>query len=203
MPKSHEDPSSRSHIRLSDSRFAVEFKDKFPIIKEQFPGWKEINPLLEKGIRSVGDKQKHATNVKADMTDTRMWETNQPAHEQFQVICKFALELCLANSPPQLVEHLRPTITDCWGVVYRKDEFTQQHDHWPALWSFGYYINVSPDCAPIVFPDANYTLQPENGMMCMFPGWVSHYVPRHRSNQDRVMLAGNIVHMFGAVARSS
>jgi hypothetical protein len=203
MSQSQGDPSKRSHIRLSDNRHAVEFRDKFPIIMAQFPGWEEINPLLEKGIRSVGDKQKHSTNVKADMTDTRMWESNQPAHEQFQVICKYAVELGLANSPPPLVEHLRLAIADCWGVVYRKDDFTLEHDHWPALWSFGYYINVSPDCAPIVFPGANHAVQPKNGMMCMFPGWVSHYVPKHQSSDDRVMLAGNIVHLFGGPARSS
>ena len=203
MSKSHENPSERTCVRLSDNRYAVEFKDKFPIITKPIPGWEEINPLLEKGIRSAGDKQKRSTNVKADMTDTRMWEPNQPAHEQFNIICKHALELGLANSPPQSVKHLRLAVTDCWGVVYRKDEFTLQHDHWPALWSFGYYINVSPDCAPIVFPDANHAVQPKNGMMCMFPGWVSHYVPKQQSNQDRVMLAGNITHLFGMAAPSS
>ncbi len=193
---SKKNPSKRIPLRLSDSRYAVEFVDKFPIITQQVPQWETLNPLLEKGIRASGDKQSHSTNVKADMTDFRMWEPDQPAFEQFQVICKYALEMVMANSPPQAVPFLKPSVTDCWGVVYKKDEYTLQHDHWPSMWSFTYYVNVTDDCAPIVFPNAKLSVQPKNGMICMFPGWIAHYVPKQEGSHERVMIAGNIAQKF-------
>jgi len=183
-------------MRLSENRYAVAFNDKFPIITHQVPGWEKLNPILEKAIRQCGDQQNHSTNVKADMTDFRMWEPQQPGHKQFQVICKFAIEMAIANSPPQALEFFKPAVSDCWGVVYRENEYTKRHDHWPSIWSFSYYVNVSPTCSPIVFPDAEKSIQPENGMMCMFPGWIAHEVPKQSAQSERVMIAGNISDQF-------
>ena len=190
-------PSSRKPPRLSDHPKAVGFKDKFPVITQQIPDWQTLNPILADGIRQCGDKQNHSTNVKADMTDFRMWEPNQPAHQQFQIICRYALELSVASSPPQAQPHFKPSISDCWGAVYHKDEYTLQHDHWPAVWSWCYYVSVTDQCAPIVFPHAKLSIQPRNGMMVMFPGWVAHYVPKQACDHDRIMIAGNIIQHFG------
>jgi len=179
-------------MRLSDNQYAKKFVDKYPIITVRIPGWESLNPLLEQGIRASGDKQRHTTNVKADMTDFQMWEQDKPAYQQFQVICKHAVQLAFDNAPAQSKPHFNPVITEIWGAIYRKSEHTILHDHWPSTWSFTYYVNVSDDCSPIVFPDANISLKPKNGMMCMFPGWVAHKVPKQKTNYERVMVAGNI-----------
>lgn len=183
--------------RLANSKFAKNFNDKFPIITIKVPGWEKINPILEQGIRSLGDKQNHSSNVKADMTDWKMWEPHQPAHAEFTTICKFAMSLAVEHSPEPAKPHFQPLVTECWGAVYRAEEFTKLHDHWPSVWSFTYYVNVSDECSPIVFPDAQIAVKPKNGMMCMFPGWVGHKVPKQKGNHERVMIAGNISQNFG------
>lgn len=181
-------------MRLSDNKYAKKFSDKFPIITSRLPDWQNINPPLEQGIRLSGDKQNHSTNVKADMTDFQMWEQDKPAYQQFQILCQYAVDLAFANAPEQSKPHFKPVITEIWGAVYKKGEHTNLHDHWPATWSFTYYVNVSDNCSPIVFPDARISLKPKNGMMCMFPGWVGHRVPKQSCDHERVMVAGNISH---------
>lgn len=180
-------------MRLSDSKHAKVFHDKFPVITSQVDGWEELNPKLEQAIRSVGDKYQHTTNVKADMTDFRMWENDQPGSSYFQQVCAHAIKLSLANAPEQAKQHFAPVVSECWGAIYRKNEFAILHDHWPATWSFTYYVNVTDSCSPILFPDAKYSLKPKNGLMVMFPGWIAHKVPRQKSDHERVMVAGNIV----------
>ena len=177
---------------LSDNKYAKVFSEKLPIITAQVPNWKQLNPLLEEGIRAVGDKQNHNSNVKADMTDWKMWEPHQPAHEEFEKICRFAMKLATENAPETARPFFVPVVTECWGAIYRPGEFTRLHDHWPAIWSFTYYVNISESCSPIVFPDAKIAIKPKNGQMCMFPGWVSHRVPKQTSDQERIMVAGNI-----------
>lgn len=181
-------------MRLSDNDFAKKFTDKYPVITVMIPDWETINPLLEEGIRAMGDQWQHKTNVKASMTDFKMWEEGKPAYEHFQNLAQYAGNLALQNAPKEAQPHFQPVVTEIWGAVYKKDEYTIVHDHWPAVWSFTYYVNVSPDCAPLVFPDGNITVKPKNGMMCMFPGWIAHKVPRQKSDHERVMVAGNICH---------
>jgi hypothetical protein len=106
----------------------------------------------------------------------------------FDKAIDFAIQTALRHSPKKF----SPKIMDCWGLVYRTDEYTRSHNHWPAVWSFSYYVNVPGDCAPIVFPGADFSFQPENGKMILFLGHIAHYVPEHKSGADRVAVSGNI-----------
>ena len=179
-------------MRLADSKFAVKFRDKYPIITATINDHEQLNPLLEAGIREVGDQQNRNTNVKADMTHHQMWRDKYPAHEQFQVVCQMAGQLAIQHCPEKVRPFFRPAVTEVWGAVYRKGEYTRAHDHWPAIWSFSYYVNVCSKCAPIVFPGADLTVKPQNGMFVLFPGWIEHKVPKQKCDHDRVMIAGNM-----------
>lgn len=179
-------------MRLAENSFARNFKDKYPVITADVSNSEQLNPLLEKIIRDTGDVQNHATNVKADMTHHQMWREDYVGHEQFQIICGVALELALKNAPAKMQPFFKPCITECWGALYKKGDFTRPHDHWPAIWSFSYYVSVSNACSPIVFPGAKLSIKPKNGLMVMFPGWIEHAVPRQKCDFERVMIAGNI-----------
>ena len=34
-----------------------------------------------------------------------------------------------------------PYINDVWGMKYKSGDYAIEHDHWPSLFSFAYYIN--------------------------------------------------------------
>ena len=84
------------------------------------------------------------------------------------------------------------SITDCWGAVYKKGESCNPHAHHPAIWSFVYYVDATPEDAPLVFPTSGNAIYPNSGLMIVFPGWVTHSVPPQVNEKERVVIAGNL-----------
>ena len=80
---------------------------------------------------------------------------------------------------------------DCWGVKYEPEHFTVRHSHWPATFSFAYYIQLPKDPSPIIFPTANYEYNPNVGDLVLFPGQIQHEVKP--VNGERIMISGNLV----------
>ena len=151
-----------------------------------------LNPILEEKIRSRGDEVKHLSNVKADMTDFRLYED-----KDFKRICDFAIMQCISSIEglsQRGAEMLRFDIVDCWGMVYKNNEghYTVEHAHWPATFSFVYYVNACESCAPLEFTTADYAVKPFSGLMVIFPGNTSHKVSVQNCNHDRVAISGNI-----------
>ena len=179
-------------MQLSDSKFAKTFKDKYPVVTAQVNDCEKLNIPLAQTIKNVGDVQNHNTNVKADMTYHQMWHEKYPGHENFRTVCSLAIQLAMEHCPEKMRPIFKPVVTECWGAIYRQNEFTRPHDHWPAIWSFCYYVQASKNCSPIVFPGAKLSIKPKNGMMILFPGWVEHYVPKQKTSSERIMIAGNM-----------
>jgi uncharacterized protein (TIGR02466 family) len=98
-------------------------------------------------------------------------------------------------------------IADCWGVLYTKGEHTIQHQHWPFTWSFCYYVKVSEKSAPLTFHNILNTqsqkfqemsIQPKRGDMFIFPSTLRHSVSPQESDEERIMIAGNIWYNFNS-----
>jgi hypothetical protein len=81
---------------------------------------------------------------------------------------------------------------ECWGASYGKGEFTQDHNHWPAIWSWCYYLQVPKGSSPLVFPEAGIMFEPKVGDLVIFSGQAQHSVPPCECEDKRVMMAGNI-----------
>ena len=165
------------------------FNCTFPIIKKSMQtdqGWSigVFNKEVEEIIQKYGDVQRHKTNVKAHMTN---WFMHQE-YDQFKVIADWAIDLAEQNSPHQVLL----SVFDCWGAIYKKNDWTKTHDHWPSPWSFVYYV-ASDGETPLSFPDAQGEhVIPKTGDMVMFPGWIRHSVPKHESDKKRIVVAGNL-----------
>ena len=164
----------------------VLFKERYPVVLKTYDKWKDLNPLLEKYIRQQGDRINHKSNVKAQMTEWNMQV--EAGGEHFQELVNWVREISLEISPVQFI----PDCYDVWGAVYKKGDYTISHDHWPAIWSWTYYVNVTSQCSPLVFTNTDYKVQPVNGLLVIFPGWVKHKVLPQENDHERVMVAGNL-----------
>ena len=162
------------------------FKERYPVVLKTYDKWKTLNPILEKFIRQQGDRINHKSNVKAQMTEWNM--QIEAGGEHFQELVNWVREISLEISPVQFI----PDCYDVWGAVYKKGDYTISHDHWPAIWSWTYYVNVTSQCSPLVFTNTDYKVQPTNGLLVMFPGWVKHKVLPQENDHERVMVAGNL-----------
>ena len=142
-----------------------------------------MNNDLANIIRMSGDVQMRKTNVKADMTDWFM----QRQHPIFNSLADIVIDIAKEASPNEVELELY----DIWGAVYNRGDFTMNHDHWPHPWSFIYYVK-SNGATPTIFPDCSYSLNPKTGDIVLFPGIIRHGVPIHESDEERIIVSGNI-----------
>ena len=173
----------------------MELPVKYMNLSEEFGG---INSKIEYYIRKTGDVLNHASNVKASMTD---WDSHEK-NIHINSIAKKALFLCQDGMKAKYPLE----IADCWGALYTKGEHTIEHHHWPFTWSFTYYVKVSDNTAPLVFHNilnpekefVNMPIQPKKGDMFIFPSTLRHSVPEQESDEERIMVAGNIWYNFNS-----
>ena len=79
-------------------------------------------------------------------------------------------------------------------MMYEDGESTQRHSHLPFDYSSCYYVDVEPDSAPIIFEKDLLTIQPENGMLLIWPSILEHEVPPTKGK--RMGISMNIVNKF-------
>ena len=142
-----------------------------------------LNNDLIKTIKKGGDTQTLKTNVKADMTNWFM----QRKYPIFNSVGDIAIKFVQEAFPYEIQLELY----DIWGVVYKRGNFTRIHDHWPHLWSFSYYVK-SDGTTPIIFPEGRHYFYPKTNDMILFPGILRHSVPIHESDEERIVVSGNI-----------
>ena len=78
-------------------------------------------------------------------------------------------------------------VLNLWAMMYEDTEWTKRHSHFPSEFAACYYVDVETGCAPVIFEsvvkdgihDGNkpLTLQPQNGMLAIWPAILHHEVP--------------------------
>ena len=182
-----------------------EFKMKRPVYDVNLLGTKQLDKsihdtLIQKVI-TYPDVMKHKTNVKANMTDWHMHMKDDDFGKLSSIVESIAKEMRYGSThvdgDTNKVRHKgqspRLMTDECWGASYGKGEFTQEHSHWPALWSWCYYLQVPKGSSPLVFSEAGIMFEPKVGDLIIFDGQAIHSVPPCECEEKRVMIAGNIV----------
>jgi hypothetical protein len=147
-----------------------------------------LHSEIERIIRETGDKRGRTTNVKAIMTDWLMTH-----HAPFKFICDNVEDIIQSWYLEKTSLTLETFMTTCWGSIYSKGDFAERHAHVPALHAWVYYAKVNENSAPLYFPNSpTYTYKPRSGYGIIFPGWLVHETPIHQSNDERIIVVGNV-----------
>ena len=182
-----------------------EFKVKWPVYDVNLLGTKKIdtntNSRLIQKILAYPDVMKHQTNVKANMTDWRMHMKDDDFGKLASTVETIAMNMRYGSTHVDGDTHTvknkgqspRLMTDECWGASYGKGELTKNHNHWPALWSWCYYLQVPKGSSPLVFSEAGIMFEPNVGDLVIFDGQAEHSVPPCECEEKRVMIAGNIV----------
>ncbi len=174
----------------------------FDIQRKDMPlkGWittyetKINDPKMDKDIKKVidkqGDRQKHNSNVKAQMTEWHM-------HNElgFKKLVDISIDIAKRVSLNKYNRNINFKLTNLWGMKYKSDEEAIPHDHWPALWSFAYYLNAPKDAPGLFFPDMGEQggeRKLEKGLFVMFEGHIRHGVRRAKFKGYRYAVSGNL-----------
>ena len=81
---------------------------------------------------------------------------------------------------------------DFWGNIYRKGDYTKEHKHLPCIFSCVYFLKSKWYHSPLVFSDSGKKIRPKEGTFVIFPSHLRHLVPKHRYNETRITLSGNM-----------
>ena len=143
---------------------------------------------LQRIILKTGDEWKRRLSVvQADITNLNMHHR----YPSFNRICDIVITYAekMGSTP------IKCRTSDCWGVLYKKNDFAVAHAHWPNIWSWGYYVKVPQGSSPLVFPEGkegNYYVFPQVGDLVIFPAWIKHEVPPSLTEEDRMLVGGNL-----------
>jgi len=146
----------------------------------------EMNKYLKQVI--LEHRQKFPESTKSNV---KAWHSSWNTHQEnpkFQPIvdniCSACQFLCEGYFRGQSVEFVP---FNFWAMMYEEGEHTIRHSHFPSDFSACYYVDVEPGCAPVIFESplndgvndkgGNLTLQPQNGMLAIWPAILHHEVP--------------------------
>ena len=150
----------------------------------------KMDRQIKKLIDGQGDRQNNKSNVQAQMTEWIMQE--EPGFKKLADIIKtMAIECSLKQYNRRII----PEISDMWGMKYKSNDYTFTHDHWPALWSFAYYLNAPKGAPGLFFPhmgEQGGERQLEPGLLVMFPGHIQHGVRKVIFKGYRYVVSANI-----------
>lgn len=135
---------------------------------------------------NIGDHQNQKTNVKALMSSWSIWE-------QTNIYNK------ITNNIMKIINYMWPladekyvyTLENAWVAIYKKGHFTVSHQHLPSTISWVYYLKSSGN-TPLILDSCNEVISPLDDMLIAFPSYLTHSVPQHEEEEDRICLAGNV-----------
>ena len=149
----------------------------------------EMDKQIKKVIDKYGDRINHKSNVKAQMTEWKMW--HEPG---FKKLAGIVLDISKKISESMYCP-FNPILDNLWGMKYKSGESAITHDHWPAVWSFAYYLNAPKNAPGLFFPEMGEQggeRKLEKGLMIFFQGHVKHSVRPVKFKGYRYVVSGNI-----------
>ena len=146
----------------------------------------EFNKYLKQVI--LEHRQKFPETTKSNV---KAWHSSWTTHQEnpkFQPLIDRVLDACKFISAGYYeCENIEYKVINMWAMMYEDTEWTKRHSHFPSDFSCCYYVDVEPGCAPVIFEsvvkdgvnDNNQplTLQPQNGMLAIWPAILHHEVP--------------------------
>ena len=154
-----------------------------------------IKNTIIKTIKDGGDKQNRGSNVKACMTDWNMQA--EPGFAELEKEIAGIINYLPTLPPYRMINNVGTStehmiITSMWGMLYKKNDYTKVHHHWPAVYSGVFYLEIPKDYAgTLFFPDLEHHIEPIKGQLVVFSGSTRHGVETIKSNGERLAVSFN------------
>ena len=132
--------------------------------------------------KRLGDSMNKSTSLKGFMTSFYVYEETDvlnPLLDAIHHVCS-------------MYTHMDAEIEEAWVGIYNKGDYAIEHDHYGYALSFCYYLKAEEGDAEIEFTEAKETIFPTTGMLIVFPSHAKHKVHEQKSDNERVVLAGNL-----------
>jgi len=145
---------------------------------------------LNKYLKQVILEHRHH-NPETTKSNVKAWHSSWITHSEnprFQPLIDLTLDaLKFISAGYYECDDTEYNVINLWAMMYEDTEWTKRHSHFPSDFAVAYYVDVEPGCAPVIFEsvvkdeinDNNQplTLQPQNGMLAIWPAILHHEVP--------------------------
>ena len=132
------------------------------------------------------------SNVKASLHTGWNWEPDNIKFRNLKGFIREEIERYFKPGALSTGERSRLECTNFWANVYEKGDYADSHNHSPYHFSFAYFLKSKWYHSPLVFSESGKKIRPKEGRFVAFPGYLRHSVPKHRFNDDRITLSGNL-----------
>ena len=167
-------------------------KSTSDVLVSDYPFHDSLKDELVSVLENYEDQQNRTSNVKATMTG---WNITSPQIERLKKYVSNEIDKSLPYCI-KMVNAGQPALKliwkDFWGNVYHKGDYAKVHNHSPAMCSFVYFLKTKWYNSPLIFKEFGERVRPKEGKFVVFPGHIRHHVPKHRYNETRMTLSGNL-----------
>ena len=149
----------------------------------------EVFSLLRRGVAAIPQDN---SNVKATLHSGWDWEPDNITFRNLKGFIREEIERYF--KPGAMSDGGRDPlkIGNFWVNVYEKGDYARSHCHKPHDFRFAYFVKSKWYYPPLVFSDSGKLVRPQEGRFVAFPAYLKHHVPKHRYNDTRITLSGNL-----------
>ena len=133
------------------------------------------------------------SNVKASVHTEWDWEPDNIAFRNLKGFIREEVERFFKPGAQSDGGRSPLICANFWANVYEKGDYAQSHCHKPYDFSFAYFVKSKWYYPSLVFTDSGKRIRPKEGRFVAFPSYLKHHVPKHRYNDTRITLSGNLV----------
>ena len=145
---------------------------------------------MNKYLKQVILEHRH-NNPETTKSNVKAWPSSWTTHQEnpkFQPLIDRVIDACKFISAGYYeCDSIEYHVINMWAMMYEDTEWTKRHSHFPSDYAVAYYVDVEPGCAPVIFESVQQdgvhdnnqplTLQPQNGMLAIWPAILHHEVP--------------------------
>lgn len=161
---------------------------KIPIFTTNISNYDNILKLAAEGV--LEEQKKNP--VPMDSNVKAFYVSDYSSHilnKKFNPLIDLVLSFCKEISKKYYKVNSEFKCCNCWGMLYKEGDYAIPHHHYPSTLAAIVYIDLEENGTPIIFEE-KFTIQPENGLMVVFPAILTHEVPK--SKGKRIVVAMNI-----------
>ena len=132
------------------------------------------------------------SNVKASIHTEWYWEPDNITFRNLKAYIVGEIERYFKPGATSDGSRNSVIVKNFWANVYEKGDYAQSHCHKPYDFSFAYFVKAKWYDSPFVFTHGGKRVRPKEGRYVIFPSYLKHHVPKHRYNDPRITLSGNM-----------
>ena len=170
----------------------ISVKHKADIIKGEYQFADKVKSEVLSLLKVCSPIPQDNSNVKASIHTEWDWEPDNITFRNLKAYIKEEIEKHYKPGARSAGRRVMLKVGNFWANVYKKGDYAQPHCHKPDNFSFAYFVKSKWYDSPLVFTESGKRVRPQEGTFVAFPSYLMHHVPKHRYNDTRITLSGNL-----------